>query len=112
MNLINPFESGVAQLVKESESNVGYSASGKANSGLFWAVFAAALFLLGFVIPQITIIFVLIICGISAYYTKGAKKEGSTSLKKIKAATIISTTVTIVSILAFIINIVSLGLQK
>ena len=107
---INPLESGVSQSL--DKQNINYSANKKANSGLVWAIAAAALLIIGLVVPQVTIIFVLVVCAISMYYTKSAKKDGATNLKMVKLASIVSTTVSVIAIIIFILNIIALGIHK
>ncbi len=109
MEIINPVGAGISKELEKS--NVGYSANKKANTGFSWAITAAVLLLIGLVVPQVSIIFILIVCGISAYYTNSAKKDGANNLKKMKLAKIISTTVVVISIIIFIINILAVGVS-
>ena len=104
---INPLESGIAKDLDNSKIN--YTANKKASRALMWAIVAAVLLVMGLFVKQITILFILIVSGISMYYANNAKKEGSTNLPKIKLAKIVSTIVVVVALLIFVLNILHLA---
>ncbi len=101
--LRNPFEKIVSDHMEGSVIN--RSANKKAAISLAYSITAVILLILGFISPEINIVIILIVCGMSVYYAKKAKDEGATNIKKLRLARVVSRVVSILCGLALVINV-------